>query len=318
MSTEHVLHLAVSNKDHRGAWSFRRVTGGPFADGTGTEAFASPYRLRLHALVAGLADVPDGDSVEVVSTDPNTLRLVEEWIPRWRAQPPRKDPESWDLITQLFPHLDRLTLTTRHLPRRTGDHHAKDCSRHAKEAGARMPEPVVERQDAVTVRNDVEVVAWTDGGSRRNPGPSGWGVVLVHLPTGTTQLLRGGVDPGTNNRMEMTAVAEALEILKRPTTIEVRTDSRFAIQVCTQWISGWKRNGWRKRDGEAPVNLDVIQRLDALLHRHRVVFTWVKGHAGEPGNELADALCNAAIDALPDAAHRERRPAPPFQVHQRP
>lgn len=316
--TAHVLYLAVSAKDGRCAWSWRRVSGGPFADGTGTDPWASPYRLRLHAMLDGLQAVADGEAVEIVTTDPNTIRLFEEWLPAWRTQGFRKKaPESWDLLEALLPHVDRVPLSFRLQTSRTGDFHAKDCSRHAKQAAAAMDPPEVRTAGEVTVRDDVEVVAWTDGGSRKNPGPSGWGVVLVHLPTGTTKLLRGGDIESTNNRMELTAVAEALASLTRRTHVEIRTDSRFAIQVCTEWLQGWKRRGWRKADGEAPVNLDVIQRLDGLLVQHTVRFTWVKGHAGEPGNELADDLCNRAIDAVlaggsPDSA--ERLEAPPFTI----
>lgn len=307
----------MSNRQGRGAWSYRLVSGGPFVDGGGTEPFATPYRLRIHALNGGLPLVPDGHTVEVVTTDPNTLKLLDEWIPKWRQSGFRKDPESYDLIEPLFPHLDRLTVTTRHLVTRTGDHHAKDCSKHAKELGARMPTPEVVVKNEATVRSDVEVVAWTDGASRKNPGPSGWGVVLVHLASGTTQLIHGAVEESTNNRMEMTAVAEALTALTRRTRIEIRTDSRFAISVCTEWRQGWKRRGWTKRDGEPPANLDVIQRLDELLERHDVRFTWVRGHDGEPGNELADQLCNTAVDGLPDTAtHRERQAKAPFTILQ--
>ncbi|MEZ4320899.1 MAG: ribonuclease H [Myxococcota bacterium] len=167
------------------------------------------------------------------------------------------------------------------------------------------------------VRGDVEVVAWTDGGSRTNPGPSGWGVVLVHLGTGGTLTMRGGEPVATNNRMELTAIAEALSALKRRTRVEIRTDSRFAISVCEDWRHGWKRRGWMRASGEPPVNLDVIQRLDGLVDRHDVRFTWVPGHSGEPGNERADALCNEAIDAVlanRDPSLNERSDRAPFTI----
>lgn len=202
------------------------------------------------------------------------------------------------------------------LKSRAGDPHAKDCKKHAKQASARV-ELVQAEPGAVQVRDDVEVVAWTDGGSRKNPGPSGWGAVIVHLASSTTLTLRGGEGHATNNRMELTAIAEALDAFTRRTRVEVRTDSKFAINVCTQWMRGWKRRGWQKADGEAPVNLDVIQRLDELLQRHHVVFTWVPGHSGEPGNERADALCNEAIDLIladqPPELH-QRDPSPPFSI----
>ena len=317
-----LLHVAVSAKKGRGAWSYRVVHAGGFTDATGTDAWSSAYRLRLLALAAALPTLADGDQVEVVTTDPSTARLFEEWLPGWRERGFRKkEPESWDLIEGMLPHLDRLAVSFRVQTSRTGDFHAKDCSKHAKEAAAAMEEPQVQVAETVQVRADVEVVAWTDGGSRKNPGPSGWGVAMVHLPTGTTKTLRGGEVESTNNRMELTAVAEALDLLKRPTDVEIRTDSRFAIQVCEDWMRAWKRRGWRKKDGEPPVNLDVIQRLDGLLQRHRVRFSWVKGHAGEPGNELADRLCNEAMDALArgeDPAGSERLDQAPFTIERAP
>lgn len=316
------LYVAVSCKPPRGAWSWRRVdTTGPYADGTGTEANASAYRLRLHALVAGLRALPAGTDVEVVTTDSSLEQLATAWLPAWRANDWRKKGiQSVDLVKQLAEQLDRHTVGFRHLRSRTGDNHAKDCSKHAKDAAAHMtaedlalPPP----KGHVEVRADTEVVAWTDGGSRKNPGPSGWGAVLVHHASGTTMVLRGGETVATNNRMELTAVAEALDAFKRRTRVEVRTDSRFVISAATQWRHGWKRRGWRKADGEEPANLDVIQRLDALLDRHDVVFTWVPGHTGEPGNELADQLCNEAIDAVlagTDPESRTRQDAPPFEI----
>lgn len=313
-----LLHLAVSAKQGRCAWSYRLVTQTGFEDAVGTDPWASPYRLRLLAMREALPKLADGAAVEVVTTDPNTIRLFEEWLPTWRDRGFRKkEPESWDVLEAMLPDLDRLEVTFRLQRSRSGDFHAKDCSKHAKETAAKMEVPERAVAEAVKVRSDVEVVAWTDGGSRKNPGVSGWGSVLVHLPTGTTQSLRGGDPESTNNRMELTAIAEALDLLKRPTDVEIRTDSRFAIQVCEQWRQGWKRRGWRKKDGEPPANLDIVQRLDALVDRHRVRFTWVKGHAGEPGNELADALCNAAMDAIErgeEASHAERSADPPFGI----
>ncbi len=129
--------------------------------------------------------------------------------------------------------------------------------------------------------------------------------------------MRGGVDHATNNRMELTAILNALSLLKRRTRIEIRTDSKFSISVCTEWRRGWKRRGWTRANGEPPVNLDVIQQLDAVLDQHDVHFTWVRGHDGEPGNEYVDDLCNQAIDAVVGEGEsdvRERLDAPPFDV----
>lgn len=315
------LYVAVSAKAPRGAWSWRLVhPDGRFEDKTGTEAHATAYRLRLLALTDGLESLPEAGEVEVVTTDQTTITLCTTWLPAWASRDFRKKGiQAVDVVKRLWPALGRLDVTWDHQPRRTGDSHAKDCSLHAKDAAARMevpngPPPI---RGSATVRGDVEVVAWTDGGSRKNPGPSGWGVVLVHRKSGTTVRKRGGEAVATNNRMELTAIAEALAAFRRPTRVEVRTDSRFAISAATEWRFGWKRRGWRKGDGEPPANLDVIQRLDLLLDQHHVEFTWVAGHTGEPGNELADRLCNDAIDdviAGKDPNHTEREDTPPFTI----
>jgi len=318
----HILHVAVSAKKPRCAWSWRVVQpGNSFVDGTGTDPWASAYRLRLHALVEGLRSLDEGTEVRVITTDSTTIQLAEQWLPAWEARGfNKKRIESRDLVIALASELRRLSVSFTHQPSRKGDPHAKDCSLHAKRAAKRMNPPATPpSRGSVTVRNDVEVVAWTDGGSRTNPGPSGWGVLLVHLGSGATLVLRGGEKIATNNRMELTAIARALGALRRPTRIEIRTDSKFCISACEQWRHGWKRRGWKKADGEEPANLDRIQELDALLDRHRVVFTWVPGHTGEPGNEYADTLCNEAIDAVlaeADPTLVRRTEAPPFPIQQ--
>lgn len=285
------------------AWSWRLVKpGAGFEDGVGGEAWASPYRLHLLALLDALPHIPDGTEVTVITTDSLLCDVFDRYLANWEANGfRRKGLKSVDLLPQLPAHTHRLTIVTEHLKRRAGDPHAKDCKLHAVQTSKTVTPP--ERQTGpATVRNDVEVVAWTDGGSSPNPGPSGWGALIVHLASQTTLTLRGGADEATNNRMELTAIAEALAVFTRRTRVEVRTDSKFAISVCTEWRRGWKRRGWQRANGEPPVNLDVIQRLDQLCDLHDVVFTWVPGHTGEPGNERADELCNEAIDAVRSGA----------------
>lgn len=305
---------AACPKDGRCAWSWRLVTpGAGFEDGTGGEAWAPPYRLHLLAMIDALQRVPQETPVTVVTTDQLLVDVCNQYLEGWVRSGLRKQ-KCQDLLPELFPWVG--LLAGERLHSRTGDPHAKDCKKHAKTASSRV-ELVKAAPGAVQVRSDVEVVAWTDGGSRQNPGPSGWGAVIVHLPSSTTLTLRGGEAHSTNNRMELTAIAEALDAFTRRTAVEVRTDSKFAISVCTEWIRGWKRRGWKRASGDPPVNLDVIQRLDGLLQRHHVVFTWVPGHSGEPGNERADELCNEAIDAVlagssPDL--RQRDDGPPFPI----
>lgn len=144
----------------------------------------------------------------------------------------------------------------------------------------------------------IEIVAYTDGGCRGNPGIGGWGVVLIHPPSGVALERAGGAHDTTNNRMEMMGAIEALRALKRDrVSILICSDSRYLIDCCSKWMPGWKRRGWTRRDG-ALKNVDLLQELDALLTQHDVHWQWVAGHAGVPGNERADALANLAMDRI--------------------
>ena len=136
---------------------------------------------------------------------------------------------------------------------------------------------------------------YTDGACRGNPGPGGWGVVMYYGDHSKT--LSGFAAQTTNNRMELTAVIEGLQALKRPCEIELYTDSKYVMQGINEWIENWKRNGWKTATRKPVKNLDLWQRLDQAISRHRVRWKWVKGHSGIAGNELADQLANAAIDS---------------------
>ncbi|MEM9725863.1 MAG: ribonuclease HI [Pseudomonadota bacterium] len=142
-----------------------------------------------------------------------------------------------------------------------------------------------------------ELFAYTDGACSGNPGPGGWGAVLVARLGGKILKVRelsGGEGETTNNRMELTAAAAALEALDRPAEITVITDSVYVRDGVTQWIWGWKRNGWLTAAKKPVKNEDLWKRLDAAQARHSVTWEWVKGHAGHPENERADALARAA------------------------
>ncbi|HMV00916.1 MAG TPA: ribonuclease HI [Rhodocyclaceae bacterium] len=140
------------------------------------------------------------------------------------------------------------------------------------------------------------VEIFTDGACRGNPGPGGWGAIL--RLGGREKELWGGEAQTTNNRMELTAVIRALEALKRPVDARVHTDSQYVINGIQTWIVGWKRNGWKTADKKPVKNADLWQALDALAAGHRLEWVWVKGHAGHPENERADALANRGIDEL--------------------
>jgi len=140
-----------------------------------------------------------------------------------------------------------------------------------------------------------KVVIFTDGACRGNPGPGGWGVILRYQ--GNHKTLQGYDPETTNNRMELMAVIEGLRTLKRSCDIELNTDSKYVMHGINEWIVNWKRNGWKTAAKKPVKNVDLWQRLDDEVARHRIEWNWVKGHSGVEGNEKADQLANAAIDA---------------------
>lgn len=146
-----------------------------------------------------------------------------------------------------------------------------------------------------------DLFAYTDGACSGNPGPGGWGVLML-AKDGETVLrsreLNGGEADTTNNRMELLAAISALEVLKRPSAITVVTDSAYVKNGVSQWIHGWKRNGWRTADKKPVKNAELWQALLAAAERHQIEWKWVKGHAGHPDNERADRLASDAADTF--------------------
>jgi ribonuclease HI len=142
-----------------------------------------------------------------------------------------------------------------------------------------------------------KVVVYTDGACKGNPGPGGWGAWLS--AGGHEKELFGGEANTTNNRMELTAVIEALASLKRTCDVTLFTDSEYVRKGITEWIIGWKSRGWKTADKKPVKNVDLWQRLDALRGLHAVEWRWVKGHAGDPGNERADQLANRGCATVP-------------------
>ena len=138
------------------------------------------------------------------------------------------------------------------------------------------------------------VEVFTDGACRGNPGPGGWGAVLRY--GGHEKLLRGGSHDTTNNRMELTAAIEALEALRRPCRVRLVTDSTYLKNGITQWLGRWKRMGWKTANRKPVKNTDLWRRLDEAASLHEVDWVWVRGHAGDEGNEKADALARSAIE----------------------
>jgi ribonuclease HI len=142
--------------------------------------------------------------------------------------------------------------------------------------------------------NPIEI--YTDGACKGNPGPGGWGVLMQ---SGTTRKeLYGGEPSTTNNRMEMMAVIQALEALKRPCAVTLYLDSQYVLKGITEWMPGWKAKGWRTASKQPVKNVELWKRLDDLLQRggHVIDWRWVRGHNGDPGNERADALANLGVE----------------------
>jgi ribonuclease HI len=148
------------------------------------------------------------------------------------------------------------------------------------------------------------VEIYTDGACSGNPGPGGWGAVLRYGKH--VKELYGG-EPGqtTNNRMELTAAIQALERLTRPVKVRLHTDSTYLRDGITKWVPGWRRNGWQTAERKPVKNVDLWQRLGTAAKRHHVEWVWVRGHAGDPGNERADALANRGmLDAICQSGSR--------------
>ena len=140
------------------------------------------------------------------------------------------------------------------------------------------------------------VEIYTDGACRGNPGPGGWGVLLI---SGTRQrTLHGGEPETTNNRMELTAAIEALNALRGKQNVILHTDSRYVMDGIREWLPNWKQRGWKTASKKPVKNQDLWQALDAAAERHKVTWKWVRGHDGNPGNEQADALANRGINEL--------------------
>jgi ribonuclease HI len=143
-----------------------------------------------------------------------------------------------------------------------------------------------------------DLFAYTDGACSGNPGPGGWGVLMIARENGTVlkeRELKGGEPLTTNNRMELLAAISALEALTRPSTVTIVTDSAYVKNGVTEWIHAWKQKNWRTAGGSPVKNVELWQRLEVAAARHQVTWRWIKGHAGHTENERADALARAGM-----------------------
>lgn len=161
-----------------------------------------------------------------------------------------------------------------------------------------MPATAVSGVAHATARGTDRVVVYTDGACKGNPGPGGWGAIVVR--DGREEELFGGERQTTNNRMELVAVIRALEALPPAAEVDLHTDSQYVKNGMESWIHTWKQNGWRTSAHKPVKNVDLWRELDQQTARHRVRWHWVKGHAGTPGNERADALANRGVTLAAD------------------
>ena len=141
-----------------------------------------------------------------------------------------------------------------------------------------------------------QVIIYTDGACRGNPGPGGWGA-LIRLDAIEKEIFGGQADT-TNNQMALTAAIEGLAALKERCSVELYTDSKYVMDGITQWIQNWKKNNWRTSGKKDVKNKELWQKLDQLISQHQVQWHWVKGHSGDAGNETADLLANKGIDSI--------------------
>lgn len=145
--------------------------------------------------------------------------------------------------------------------------------------------------------NRPSVELYTDGACSGNPGPGGWAYILRHKATGSEREDSGADPETTNNRMELIAVIEGLSALKKPSVVELYSDSKYVLNGLSEWMASWKKRGWKTASKQPVKNLDLWQRLDELSQIHVINFHWVQGHAGHPENERCDRLAVAARDA---------------------
>lgn len=144
-----------------------------------------------------------------------------------------------------------------------------------------------------------DVVIYTDGACKGNPGPGGWGALLVYK--GVEKELWGGDPNTTNNRMELMAAIAGLIALTRPCSVKLVTDSQYVMKGIQEWLPNWKKRGWKTASKEPVKNADLWQKLDEEVNRHQVSWQWVRGHTGHPGNERADQLANRGVDEVRSA-----------------
>lgn len=313
--------VGVARPGH-GAFAWASQAGG---HGEGVEDDASQARMELRACVEGL-QATDAPFVCVVSSSQLLVNTGRTWLDGWRAAGWRKKGgiANVDLVKALAEQMDAKKIAWDLVSKdEIRVEVIRERAKHLLDAAPKVDKEAPKGRPEVP-ETCATVLIYTDGGCRGNPGGrGGWGALMVHVPTDKARAMRGGEPESTNNRMEMSGAIFALEALTAANqTIEIRSDSKYLVDMCTKWMPGWKRNGWKRKisqpgDDGVIKNLDLVKRLDALLAKHPARFTWVRGHSGEPGNEIVDALTNAAMDDVAkgkSGAHDQRFDPSPIKV----
>ncbi len=317
-----VLRLAGSKSPRGAGWGvvLRSPAGQVLARASGGEVGATSERMELVALLRGLASLPSGTRRLEVRLANSRLASICEAFVRDGVLP--RKARHQDLLRDVRASLSSLEARWSVLSRAGRDAWDKEVKVLAQESAvqgeALAAEPASRRGEAseppcappapaaapaVVAPSAAGVVVFTDGGCRGNPGPGGWGFLIVDAATHAAMERRGGEPHTTNNRMELTAAIRALEALRRPRErVEVRSDSQYLVNMCSRWLRAWKARGWRRKDKGEVLNLDLVRRLDELIARHEVRWTWVRGHAGDRGNEHVDRLASRAIDLVAQGA----------------
>lgn len=328
------LYVAASHRESRVGYAWLLVAGGRELDRGSGSLEGTPHRGELMAAIEGLTRAPRAAAIRVHTKNDTLRQTGAEWIAAWRANRWKRKGgiKHLDLVKRLAEQLERGEV----IWLRANGRRVEELREEARAAtlSAAAPAPLPEpRQPSLPLAAPPApesaphlrmptLIAYTDGGCRGNPGGiGGWGVLLVHVATGAALERRGGEPNTTNNRMELQAVIEAARALVRPTRVEIRTDSTYVRNVCSRWMQGWKAAGWQKRDKQPIKNLDQIRQLDELLAEHTVTWKWVRGHAGEPGNEYVDALATDAMDDIQKGghgAHAARHAASPIPISAEP
>ena len=276
-------------------------------------------RMELTAAIEALAFLPIGARILLTTDSQYVKNGIEAWINKWKVQGWKTSQKTDVKNADLWKRLDDYR-NSRHVRWAWVKGHADNPYNNlADELAVRATPRKTMASDAADTIVDMPVIsyssttrmgaeefiskldksfsvnAWTDGACSGNPGPGGWGVVLQQGEIACE--LNGGEKRTTNNRMELMAAIIALETIPSDVTVDLTTDSQYVRGGVTQWIAGWKRNGWKTKDKTDVKNQDLWRRLDAARSNRKVVWNWVKGHNGDEHNERADRLAVAGINS---------------------